>query len=89
MELNKCSRCGAFFATNNNVCPNCEHEDKAEILKLKSFLQDNNTLCSLDTIACETGISVKNLNRYFKQDDFASYANNIVSDERGNVSINL
>ena len=30
MELKKCKRCGAFFASNSFVCPKCEEKDKVE-----------------------------------------------------------
>ena len=41
MELNKCKRCGAFFATQDSVCPNCRPKDLSDVYKLKSFLQEN------------------------------------------------
>lgn len=72
MELNKCSRCGAFFTTNTNVCPNCEPQDKFEMAKLKDFIQENITETtnpySTEQLACYTGISQKNINRFINQD---------------------
>ena len=73
MELNKCKRCGAFFVSNNYVCPNCEPKDNAEIFKLKTFLAENDCPNSMETLACNTGISVKNLNRYLEQEDFSLF----------------
>ena len=70
MELNKCSRCGAFYTTSNNVCPNCEAKDNLEQLNLKNFLQDNEIPSSLETLSADTGISMKNLNRFLSNDDF-------------------
>ncbi len=35
MELNKCTRCGCFYVSSNDVCPTCEQKDVAEIDKLK------------------------------------------------------
>ena len=37
MQLNKCSRCGCFFMTNDSVCPNCKPKDMCDMNKLKSF----------------------------------------------------
>lgn len=37
MELNKCTRCGCFYVSSNDVCPTCEQKDVAEIDKLKIF----------------------------------------------------
>ena len=78
MELNKCKRCGAFFVSDNSVCPNCEPKDTAEIFKLKSFLEENDfSGSSIETLACNTGISVKNLNRYLEQKDFSNVASKL------------
>ncbi len=74
MELNKCSRCGAFYATSNNVCPNCMPKDSLEQFKLKTFLQENEAPVSLEALSNDTGISIKNLNRFISN---------------GNIKINL
>ena len=77
MNLNKCARCGAFFATNNNVCPNCEAKDSGEISKLKNFLSENECPNSLESLSIDTGISERNLNRFLNVSDFEDYKNNI------------
>ena len=88
MELNKCSRCGAFFVTGNNVCPNCELKDSAEIFKLKSFLEENDySGSSIEDLSCNTGISVKNLNRFLEQNNFKGIASKL--DISKNVNIQL
>lgn len=73
MELNKCGRCGAFFTTNNNVCPNCEPQDKFEMAKLKNFVQknitENSNPYSIEQLSCHTGITQKNINRFIAQDN--------------------
>lgn len=88
MELNKCKRCGAFFVSNNCICPNCEPKDNAEIAKLKDFLSENDCPNSLDSLSSCTGISVKNLNRFLNNENFNSISFNLV-DRNGNISINL
>ena len=81
MELNKCARCGAFFVSSGSVCPNCETKDSADIFKLKSFLEENDSIGSnIENLACDTGISVKNLNRYLSQSDFSGIASNFKID---------
>ena len=88
MELNKCSRCGAFFVAGNNVCPNCEVKDSAEIFKLKNFLDENDySGSSVEELSCNTGISVKNLNRFLEQKDFRGIASKL--DVTKNVSGNI
>ena len=73
MELNRCKRCGAFFATSNNVCPNCQTKDMAEQALLKDFLTENNYSGSVENLAINTGISEKNINRFLSEDDFKSF----------------
>ena len=69
MELNKCIRCGSFYASGNDICPNCTNKDTNEIYNLKTFIEEN-PVTTLENISFQTGISVNNLNRYIKQDDF-------------------
>lgn len=70
MEFKKCSRCGAFYTTSNNVCPNCEPKDNCEQLKLKNFLEENELPSSIEALSTDTGISIKNLNRFLSNSDF-------------------
>ena len=64
MELNRCSRCGSFYVSSGNVCPNCSIKDGFEFSTFKSYVQENGLDNSLNSISNETGISVKNLNRF-------------------------
>ena len=70
MNFNKCARCGSFYTTSNNVCPNCETKDTCEQLKLKTFLEENENPLSIENLATDTGISTKNINRYLANTDF-------------------
>lgn len=88
MELNKCKRCGAFFMSNNSICPNCEPKDSAEIFKLKSFLEENDCPNTMESLAFNTGISIKNLNRFLEQDDFSSLTFDKIN-KNGNIGIQL
>ena len=69
MELNKCTRCGCFFYSNAIVCPACEQKDENDIIILKDFFNENEA-SSIDDLSYQTGISVKNLNRFMELDDF-------------------
>ena len=43
MELKKCVRCGCFFNTKEDVCPNCKTKDEAvEKLSLYSGVYPKN-----------------------------------------------
>ena len=63
MELNRCSRCGAFHASENDVCPKCVEKDSFELSTFKSYIEENG-FSSIDTIATQTGIAQKNVNRF-------------------------
>ena len=63
MELNKCSRCGAFHASELDVCAKCAGRDNLEYSKFKSYIEENGC-SSIDTIATQTGIAQKNVNRF-------------------------
>ena len=80
MEFNRCSRCGNFYVSNGNVCPKCTKKDGAEFSTFKQYVIENGFESSLDTISGETGITVKNLNRYLEykeiQDLQNSFGNN-------------
>ena len=69
MEFNRCERCGSFFMSDNNVCCNCGPKDIAEMSILKNYISEGNEINSLDSLAINTGISTKNLNRYLKNEE--------------------
>ena len=73
MELNRCSRCGSFYISDGNVCPKCSTKDVFEFSTFKSYVQENGFDNSLNTISEQTGISVKNLNRFLEYEEFQNY----------------
>lgn len=66
MEFKKCVRCGSFFVTDGDVCQNCMPKDRLDILKFNDYAK-NNVNCSADSISINTGISLKNVNRYLNK----------------------
>ena len=74
MELNKCSRCGAFHTNNGDVCAKCYNKDIFELSTFKSYVEENGVF-SIDTIATQTGISQKNINRFMKYHGTEIYNN--------------
>lgn len=63
MDLNKCSRCGSFHTNPGDVCPKCASKDSLELSTFKSYIEENG-ISSIDTIATQTGIAQKNVNRF-------------------------
>ena len=74
MEFNKCSRCGNFFISNDEVCPKCKTKDTLEFETFKNYIEKNGMNEDLNTLSNETGISTKNLNRFL---NFADYNGSI------------
>lgn len=66
MNLNKCERCGCFFATGSLVCPNCKQKDSNDINCLKKFLSEQEIETSVENLSYGSGVSVKNINRYLQ-----------------------
>ena len=81
MDLNRCSRCGNFYVSNENVCPNCSMKDEVEFSTFKSYVQENGFNNSLNTISSQTGISVKNLNRFLGYEEFQNFQSELNSIE--------
>lgn len=79
MEFKRCDRCGAFFASNDNVCHNCDSKEKADYAKFKNYIDGNNidNINSLNSLSIESGISEKTLNRFLGSEDFLDIANQI------------
>lgn len=72
MKFNKCVRCGAFFATDDCVCPNCLGKDEIDKSSLRNFLANNEIPQDINSLASYSGVSIKNINRYLETNEFSS-----------------
>lgn len=88
MNFKKCERCGCFFTSANDVCPKCTPKDIFEMEQLKNYLNGNIQVDSINDISTNTGISVKNINRYLNSTNFANIING-TNDKNKDISINL
>lgn len=86
MEFRKCSRCGSFYVTDGYVCPKCSAKDNLEFSTFQNYIKENGIQDNLDIISGETGISVKNINRFLGYDGITKIVNN--SSENNNIAIN-
>jgi hypothetical protein len=84
MEFKKCERCGCFFLSANNVCENCSSKDDFELSKLRTYLEGEFSADSIDTLSVDTGISVKNLNRYLEAEEFGAISEKL---NMGNINL--
>jgi len=79
MEINRCNRCGNFYVSTGIVCPKCSTKDGFEFSTFKTYIQENGLEDSLNTISNDTGISVKNLNRFLGYQEFQDYQKKLAS----------
>lgn len=77
MQINRCSRCGNFYVSEGNVCPNCMLKDNIELSAFKSYLEQNSNETSLNNISYKTGISQTNLTRFLSYDGFEDFGKNL------------
>ena len=84
MELKRCARCGKFYASDVEVCQDCERKDFADLSKLKGFFADNYVSgVTKNEISAYTGISARNLNRYLGYEEFSGIY--IPSEDAGDI----
>lgn len=84
MEFKRCERCGSFYLSESNICENCSPKDNFELSKLRNYFEGDIQASSIDYIAVDTGISVKNLNRYLGNEEFAEISSKL---NIGNVNL--
>lgn len=85
MNFKKCLRCGCFFSSVDEICPNCAPKDNFEMSKLKTFLNNQIEDTSVSAISKCTGIDESNINRFMNNKDFIKS----VQKEKNNIDINL
>ena len=71
MEFNKCIRCGSFFASNDKVCPNCKTKDEVDKSTIRNYLANNDIPQNVESLAFQSGVSLKNVNRYLQTKEFS------------------
>ena len=89
MNLNKCERCGCFFASDNCICPKCQSKDEHEISELKNFLEENDDNISIEKLSFSTGISINNVNRFLQNEKVSTAFSGLGLITPGNMSIGL
>ena len=78
MEFKRCERCGSFYLSESNICENCSPKDSFELSKLRNYFEGDIQANSIDSISIDTGISVKNLNRYLGNEEFSEISNKLI-----------
>lgn len=90
MNLNKCNRCGCFFASTTDVCPKCESKDENDINQLKNFLSESDgNAISVEDLSLSTGVSLKNVNRFLQNKDLFITLTNLGLNSENNFNNNI
>ncbi len=76
MKINRCIRCGGFYTSEGDVCPNCITKDNMELSVFKTYLENNVNETSLNNVSIKTGISTPNLNRFLGYEGFEDFEKN-------------
>lgn len=84
MNFNKCLRCGCFFSSEDQVCPNCQTKDEVDKKLIRNFLANNDVPESAESLAFQSGVNIKNINRFIQSQEFAS-----LKDSFNNTDIKL
>ena len=71
MALNQHHFFTSYYISQDNVCPNCLEKDNNEIHNLKNYISEN-PITNIESISYQTGITVKNLNRFIHMKDFST-----------------
>ena len=64
MEFKKCNRCGCFFISEDEVCCNCKTKDRADTIKLQSYIEEHGVPNSIEELSAITGVTIKNISRF-------------------------
>ena len=89
MKFNKCVRCGCFFSSSDDVCPSCKSKDEVDKHTLKNYLDNADSPLSLDSLSFNSGVELKNINRYMESKEFSNYKKMLGGDGFDNVKISL
>jgi len=77
MKFQRCTSCGCFYTSNDSMCPNCLKKDEAHKSYLKTFIENNDVPRSVQELSFQSGLSLYDINRYLKEDDFKGLRKNI------------
>lgn len=89
MNLKKCARCGSFYNSDDNVCPNCKTKDEKDKLSLKSYFTNNDMPDNVEQLSLGSGVYPKNINRLIKSKEFSNEQTTFESMTQNNLSIEL
>ena len=88
MKFNKCIRCGCFFSSEDSLCPNCLSRDEIDKLTIRKYLKNNDMPQNVEALAFQSGVELKNVNRYLNTREFSDLKKNFKNSEN-NINFTL
>ena len=88
MKFNKCIRCGCFFSSADSLCPNCLSRDEIDKLAIRNYLKNNDIPQNVESLAFQSGVDLKNVNRYLNTREFSDLKKNFKNGEN-NINFTL
>ncbi|MBQ9314398.1 MAG: hypothetical protein IJ220_05295 [Clostridia bacterium] len=73
MEIKKCTKCGAFIMSENDICTSCSKEIAYENTVLKNYFDENVSFDSIPSISAVTGIAPNVIQNYMKKNNYIDY----------------
>ena len=68
MDIRNCKHCGALFQYNgSSICPKCSKALEKKLVEVKDYL-DEHKGATVQQVSEETGVSVKQLHRWVKEE---------------------
>ena len=89
MELKKCIRCGCFFSTKDEVCPNCKSKDETDKMSLKNYFSNNDMPDNLEKLSLYSGVKPRTITRLMENKEFSDEIKTFKAMNSTNVSVEL
>lgn len=85
MELKKCKNCGAFIASNSNLCTTCSNTLSYSKTILKGYFDEGISCDSIKTVSSATGVSPSIVQNYMIENNYIDVPTNATDDYYTNL----
>ena len=70
MEIKKCTKCGAFMMSDNDMCASCSKDISYQNTVLKNYFEENVNFDSISSISATTGVETNIIQNYMKTNNY-------------------
>lgn len=85
MELKRCKNCGAFIASDANLCTTCANTLNYNKTILKGYFDEGISCDSVKTVSSATGISPAVVEKYIQENDYIDVPTNDTDEYYTNI----